>query len=76
MKNKGMHQQPNAFTPSTGGAAPKNVNKGGFQPAAHTPHQSTPQQSWNKPTQTPQAPTAPVANGGNKGFVKGGKKAA
>ena len=75
MKNKGMHQQPNAFTPSTGGSMPKNVNKGGFQPAS-VPH-SNPQQTWNKPTTaTPNHGQAAPAASNNKGFKQGGKKAA
>lgn len=82
MKNKGMHQQPNAFTPSTGTSAPqnKNLNKGGYQPG-HTGQghgHANPPPSWNKP-QTAAATTAvpqPAAKGGGKGFQKSGKKAA
>ncbi len=72
MKNKGMHQQPNAFTPSTGGSAPQNFNKGGMKPAGHG-HGNTTPASWNKP----QNPAAATPNsGGGKSFVKPGKKAA
>lgn len=74
MKNKGMHQQPNAFTPSTGGSMPKNVNKSGFQPAPHNAPNA--QQSWNKPHATPAATHTPAPVAGGKEFKKGGKKAA
>ncbi len=76
MKNKGMHQQPNAFTPSTGSNAPQHgsMNKGGgYNPTSS--HNSAPP-SW-KPATTPSTSTsapAPTANA-NKGFKKG-KKAA
>jgi hypothetical protein len=71
MKNKGMHQQPNAFSPSTGHSAvpPKNAQKGSLQPTPST-HGVPAQQSWNKPKQGQQS-APPV-----KSFGKTGKKAA
>jgi len=64
MKNKGMHQQPHAYQPSTGGTpAQTGFNKGA--PAAHS-HSAPP--SW-KPVQKPSSPET-------KGFQKPHKKAA
>jgi hypothetical protein len=62
MKNKGMHQQPNAFSPS--GAPPKAGNVG----HSHTPSPAPQQQSWNK--------SQPAPTGTPKGSGKHGKKAA
>jgi hypothetical protein len=74
MKNKGMHQQPNAFTPSTGGSAPQNgnFNKGGMNSTGHGHGNATPK-PWGKP-QTPAAATPHTGSG--KSFAKSGKKAA
>lgn len=63
MKNKGMHQQPNAFTPSTGGSAPQHgsMNKGGgYNPSSS--HNSAPP-SWQKPATTPAATPASAKKG-------------
>jgi hypothetical protein len=65
MKNKGMHQQPNAFSPSTGAGAPQNKNfhKSDSHGSANPPP------SWSKPQTSPSH-----SSGGGKGSEKSHKK--
>ena len=75
MKNKGMHQQPNAFSPSTGGSAPqsKHSGQGGFSPNPTGQHGHGKQESWNKPKAMPTTTSTMPTD--KKGFNKN-KKAA
>ena len=64
-KNKGMHQQPNAYTPSTGGSAPQGKHTNTPTPG-HNPFGG----GYNPSAGHTNAPT------GNKNFQKPGKKSA
>ncbi len=79
MKNKGMHQQPHAYNPSTGGAnqgkpMPRPEGTGGQHSHGHQLPQS-----WQKPssptTQSSSTPATAGSKDSRKGFQKG-KKAA